>query len=239
MLLQALLLCREPQIERTFRRALDDVGISVEVATAADFALQRLATNKFDAVIVDCDNVSGGTEVLAGIQKSASNKRAVAIALTNGGTTMRAAFDMGAHFVLDKPLTLERAARCLRAAQGFMMAEQRRYFRHPVDATADLSFGTVSQLRCKVTNISDGGMAVVVNQQVTPGCTVDVRFSAPGTFEDLEAKGEFAWADGKGNAGIRFVYLAPDSKKSLGKWLTSQIESRDHLLMTSVRPAAL
>lgn len=239
MVLQALLLCCEPQLERTFRRALDDLGIAVDVATAADSALQRLAKNKFDAIIVDCDNVSGGTEVLAGIQKSASNKRAIAIALTNGGTTMRAAFEMGAHFALDKPVTLERAIRSLRAAQGFMMAEQRRYFRHPVDTTADLSFGTVKQLGCNVTNISDGGMAVVVDQQVTPGWAVDVRLTLPVTYEYVEARGEFAWSDGKGNAGIRFVYLPNDSKKSLTKWLTSQIDTADHAFMASGRPAAL
>lgn len=226
MVLQSLLLCREPDTLRVFRRALDDLGIRVEVATAAESALERLDRNKFDAVIVDCD-VVGGNDVLTGIQQSPSNKRAIAIAVINGTTNMRAAFEMGAHFALDKPITLERALRSLRAAHGFMVTEQRRYFRHAVDTKAYLSFGVVKQLPCKVTNLSDGGMAVVLSEQISPSWAVEVRFELPGIPETLEVKGEFAWSDGKGNAGIRFAYIPIDSKRWLGKWLSERIADPD------------
>jgi CheY-like chemotaxis protein len=222
MVLQSLLLCRDPDTLRVSRRALDDLGIAVEVVTAAESALERLDRNKFDAIIVDCDDVAGGTDVLTAIQQSPSNKRAIAIAVISGTTCMRAAFEMGAHFALDKPVTLERALRALRAAHGFMVTEQRRYFRHSVDATAYLSFGVVKQLPSKVTNISDGGMAVVLSQQISPTWAVEVRFDLPGIPETLEAKGEFAWSDGKGNAGIRFTYIPADSKRWLGKWLSER-----------------
>ncbi len=225
--LESLLLCRDPDTLRIFRRALDDLGIAVEVATVAESALDRLRKGRFDAVIVDCDDVAGGTEVLTSIQLSPSNKRAIAVAVTNGATSMGAVFGMGAHFAMDKPVTLERASRSLRAAQGFMVAEQRRYFRHAVDTKAYLSFGMVKQLACKVTNISDGGMAITLAEQISLGWTVDVRVELPSTGEELEAKGEFAWSDGKGNAGIRFVYLSIDSKKSLAKWLAARGEAAE------------
>lgn len=227
MVLESLLLCREPDTLRVFRRALDDLGIRVEVATAAESALERLDRNKFDAIIVDCDDVAGGIDVLTGIQQSPSNKRAIVIALINGGTNMRAAFEMGAHFALDKPVTLERAMRSLRAAHGFMVTEQRRYFRHAVDTKAYLSFGVVKQLPCKVTNLSDGGMAVALSEQISPSWAVEVRFELPGIPETLEVKGEFAWSDGKGNAGIRFTYIPIDSKRWLGKWLSERVEDAD------------
>jgi CheY-like chemotaxis protein len=230
--LESLLLCRDPDTLSIFRRALDDLGIAVEVANVAESALERLRKAKFDAVIVDCDDVPGGTEVLTSIQLSASNKRAVALALINGTTNMRAAFEMGAHFALDKPVTLERASRSLRAAQGFMLSEQRRYFRHVVDTKASLSFGLIKQLVCKVTNVSDGGMAVNLTEQATPGSAVDVRLELPGIPEELEMKGEFAWSDGKGNAGIRFIYLPIESKRCLGQWLSARLDAR-----TSTRTA--
>jgi len=227
MVLQSLLLCRDPDTLRIFRRALDDLGIGLEVATTAESALERLDRNKFDAIIVDCDDVAGGTDVLTGIQQAPSNKRAIAIAVINGATNMRAAFEMGAHFALDKPVTLERALRALRAAHGFMVTEQRRYFRHAVDTKAYLSFGVVKELPCKVTNISDGGMAVVLSEQISPSWAVDVRLELPGIPETLEIKGEFAWSDGKGNAGIRFIYLPIESKRGLGKWLGGRIKEAD------------
>ncbi len=225
MELESLLLCRDPDTLRIFRRALGDLGIGVEVATVAESALERLDRNKFDAVIVDCDDVAGGAEVVTGIQQSPSSKRAIVIALINGGTNMRTAFEMGAHFALDKPVTLERAMRSLRAAHGFMVTEQRRYFRHAVDSTASLSFGAVKELACKLTNISDAGMAVALSEQISPGWAAEVRFKLPGVPETLEVKGEFAWSDGKGNAGIRFICVPIDSKKWLGKWLAEHLEA--------------
>ena len=224
MVLQSLLLCSDPVTLRVFRRALEDLGIAVEAAKTAESALELLDRNKFDNIIVDCDDVARGAEVLAGIQQSPSNKRAIVIAVINGTTNMRAAFEMGAHFALDKPVTLERAVRSLRAAHGFMVTEQRRYFRHAVETKASLTFGVVRQLPCNVTNISDGGMAVALSEQVTPGWVVEARFELPGIAESLEVKGEFAWSDGKGRAGIRFIFVPNESKKALARWLAERIE---------------
>jgi len=219
--------CRDPDTLRVFRRASGDLEIEVEVATAASSALESLDSNKFDAIIVDCDDVAGGTDVLTGIQQSRSNKRAIAIAVINGTTNMRAAFEMGARFALDKPVTVERAVRALRAAHSFMVTEQRRYFRCAVDTEAYLSFGVVKQLPCTVTNVSDGGMAITLREPTSLSWAVDVRFHLPGIREALEVKGEFAWSDDKGNAGIRFTYVPIDSKRWLGKWLSQQIEEAD------------
>jgi CheY-like chemotaxis protein len=224
MVLQSLLVCHDPGTVRVFRRALDDLSIALETATTAEAALQLLDRNKFDAVIVDCDDVAGGPAVLAGLKQSPSNKRAVVIAVINGTTNMRAAFEMGAHFTLDKPVGLERAVRSLRAAHGFMVTEQRRYFRHSVDTEASLSFGVVKNLRCKVTNISDGGMAIALAEQITPGWMVEVHFVLPGTREAVELKGEFAWSDGKGRAGIRFISVPNSSKKVLTQWMSERID---------------
>lgn len=227
MELKCLLLCRDPDTLRVFRRALDDLEIAVEVSNAATAAMDLLDTSKFDAIIVDCDNVAGGTEILTGIQQSPSNKRAIGIAVINGVTSMRSAFEMGAHFALDKPVSLERASRALRAAHGFMMTEQRRYFRHAVDTRAFLSFGVVKDLACKVTNVSGGGMAIALAEQISASWMVDVRFELPGIPEMLEVKGEFAWSDGEGHAGIRFVYVSIDTKRWLGKWLSERIEEKE------------
>jgi len=224
MVLQSLLVCHDSGTVRVFRRALEDLGIAVEAAATAESALRLLDRSKFDTIIVDCDDVARGPEVLSSLKQSPSNKRAVVIAIINGATNMRAAFEMGAHFALDKPVSLERAVRSLRAAHGFMVTEQRRYFRHAVDTEGTLSFGVVKQLPCKITNISDGGMAVALSEQVTPGWVVEARFELPGIREVLEVKGEFAWSDGKGRAGIRFIFIPNSTKRVLNQWLSERID---------------
>jgi hypothetical protein len=70
-------------------------------------------------------------------------------------------------------------------------------------------------------------MAVALSEPISPNCTVDVRFDLPGIRETLELKGEFAWSDGKGGAGIRFICVPVDSRRWLGKWLSEQIEEPD------------
>ena len=75
--------------------------------------------------------------------------------------------------------------------------------------------------------ISDGGMAVTLSEQMSVRWAVDVRFELPGIPEMLEVKGEFAWSDGGGQAGIRFIYVSIESKRRLGKWLSQQIEEPD------------
>jgi CheY-like chemotaxis protein len=217
---------------------LDDLGIAVEVAATATSAMELLDTRKFDAIIVDCDDVACGAEVLTDIQQSPSNKRAMVLALINGATTMRAAFEMGAHFALDKPINLERAVRVLRAAHGFMVTEHRRYFRQPVDAQGYLSFGVVRQLPGRITNISEGGMAVDLQEQISPSWVVEVHFELPGVPETLEVKGEFAWSDGQGHAGIRFIHVPIESRKSLSKWLAERMAAADtkHASKTSGSP---
>jgi hypothetical protein len=73
------------------------------------------------------------------LRKSASNKNSVTFAILNGGTSTQQAFQMGANFVLQKPISALNAKRCLGAAINFMIREQRRYFR-PVEIPATIAF---------------------------------------------------------------------------------------------------
>ncbi len=225
MALVALLLSRDPDAIRVYRRALDELAVEVEVCTRAEAALARLGEHKFDAVVVDCDDLALGVEVLESVGKTSSNKRAIALAVINGITSMREAFELGAHFVLEKPLSVERAGRSMRAALGFMYAEQRRYFRFPLQCAVALRFAEGSPVSCTSTNISEGGLAVQLQAAVSSKDQIDLRFRLPDSAEPVEAKGELAWIDGKGNAGIRFLHLSTESRRTLMRWLGDQISA--------------
>ena len=141
MPLESLLLSRDPEVIRVLQPALEKLSIEVEVCRGVSSGQEILRTEKFDAVLVDCDDLKGALSVLEGLRKSASNKNSVTFAILNGGTTTQQAFQMGANFVLQKPISALNAKRCLGAAINFMIREQRRYFRHPVEipATVDLA----------------------------------------------------------------------------------------------------
>src|ERR1700758_5014061 len=102
MALESLLLSRDPEVIRVLRPTLEKLAIEVEVCRGARSGGEILSAEKFDAIIVDCDDLQGGLEVLEALRKGTSNKNSVTFAILNGSTTTQKAFQMGANFVLQK-----------------------------------------------------------------------------------------------------------------------------------------
>jgi CheY-like chemotaxis protein len=184
-----------------------------------------LAKRKFDAVIIDCDDVQNGFDLLRTLRQTESNAKTVSFAVVNGKTTTQQAFQSGANFVLQKPLTLMHASRCFNAALNFMVRERRRYFRHPVDMPVRISLAQNQEMTAKATNLSEGGMAIRVLGKLAKDAQGQITFTLPMVNVSLELKGEIAWADGTGRAGIRFLEVPQSSQYQLEKWLTERLQN--------------
>jgi DNA-binding response OmpR family regulator len=222
MILESLLVTRDVQVIGVLRPAMEKLSIDVEVCQGAASGNEILGSEKFDAVIVACDDMEGGLEVLQALRKSPSNKNSVAFAILNGNTTTQAAFDMGAKFVLQKPITQLNATRCFSAALSFMVRERRRYFRHPVEIPVHLEFGSEAY-KATATNLSDGGMAIHFQGKLPTAGLTAMSFSLPEGNNIIEAKAALAWVDAAGRAGVRFMELSPSARQSLDGWLTDQM----------------
>ena len=127
MQLESLLLSRDPEVIRVLRPTLEKLSIDLEVCRGAKSGAEIISSEKFDAIIIDCDDLQGGLEVLSAMRKESSNKSSVAFAILNRQTTTHKAFELGANFVLQKPLSGLNAMRCFSAAINFMLRERRRY----------------------------------------------------------------------------------------------------------------
>jgi len=226
MPLESLLLSRDAEVIRVLQPALEKLSIEVEVCRGVSSGHEILRTEKFDAIIVDCDDLDGGLRVLEGLRKGPSNKNSVTFAILNGSTTTQQAFQMGVNFVLQKPISTLNATRCLSAALNFMIREQRRYFRHPVEIPVTLGSGEGEKLKATVTNISEGGMAIFFRGRF-PGGSVSANFKLPGAATPLEPKVQVAWMDDSGRACLRFVDLPKGSRDQLDQWLTEQCQKAE------------
>src|SRR5262249_23113460 len=160
MALQSLLLSRDPEVHRTLRRVMDAANIEVEVCNNPEQARMALTRHKYDAVVVDCDDLQNSQAILKELRLGKSNKTCIAFALVHGHTTVQQAFELGANFVLDKPISVERATRSVRAAQGLIMRERRRYHRHLLRATGAIVVDAGAELPVSITNISTGGISI-------------------------------------------------------------------------------
>src|ERR1700758_3730536 len=164
MTLESLLLSHDPELVRVIRPTLEKLSIDVEVCQDARAGSDILISDKFDAVVVDCDDLTGGLALLQGLRNTPSNKNSVAFAILNGKrTTTQEAFGLGANFVLQKPISGLNASRCFHAALNFMLKERRGYFRQPVKMQVKLSLDDKSTMATS-TNISEGGIALILHE---------------------------------------------------------------------------
>jgi CheY-like chemotaxis protein len=226
MTLESLLLSQDDELVRVLRPTLEQMSIDVELCHEARTGADILITDKFDAVIVDCDDLNGGLAVLQGLRNTPSNKNSVAFAILNGKrTTTQEAFGMGANFVLQKPISGLNASRCFHAALNFMLKERRRYFRQPVKMQVKLSLDGKSTVATS-TNISEGGIALLLHEALPKGATPMLKFSLPHTDIHMEVEAEVAWADVKGRAGLRFLHDPKSSQQELEYWLDQRMEEK-------------
>ena len=232
MKLESLLISRDAALLGVLRPTLEKISVRIEVCPDGQSGTNLLTKRKFDAVIIDCDDLQGGATVLRELRKTPSNSKSVAFAVVNGKTTTQEAFQCGANFVLQKPLTTLHATRCFNAALNFMVRERRRYFRYPVEIPVRLKVPQGPELTATSTNLSEGGMALHIAGQLPKEAAAALRFTLPGSNTALELKGQVAWTDGRGRTGIRFVEVPQSSQYQLDKWLTDRMQSEmpQHLL---------
>jgi DNA-binding response OmpR family regulator len=222
-MLESLLLSRDAEVFRVLRATLEKLSIEIEVCQEAKKASDILISEKFDAVIVDCDDMPGGVGVLEGLRATPSNKNSVTFAIVNERTSTQEAFGMGVNFVLHKPLSVLNTSRCFNAALSFMLRERRRYFRHPVKMPVCLVLDG-KEIKGESTNISEGGIALLLHHALPKNATPRLQFTLPASGPALDVNTEVAWADLKGYVGLRFLNLPASSQELLEGWLTTQME---------------
>jgi DNA-binding response OmpR family regulator len=228
MRLQALLLTPDEKIERVLRRVLGDLEISVEYCADTDSALNKLTRDRFEAVIVDCDDDETAARVLKSVRATMRNKRAVAVAIIDSQKRVRGAFELGAHFVLYKPISAERAKTSFRAARALMKRERRRNTRIPIELPVQLTFaGGAGGVKARTSDLGEGGIAINVSQRLESGATLGIHFNLPDTGSRIEARGEIAWVNAGRSAGLRFTEISPQAQDKIKRWLDSQAPDLD------------
>jgi len=118
MATRAFLLCGDEKAVQAVTQILDELEVSFEQSSEPAFSLKRLATQRFDLLIVDCDNAQNATQVFNSARASNLNKTSIAIAIVEGKAGVPNAFRLGASLVLTKPVSLEQARNTLRTGIG-------------------------------------------------------------------------------------------------------------------------
>ena len=187
----------------------------------AEAARDYLNRRKTDGVFIDLE-LPGAIALIESIRNGSSNSKVVIFACGKSSKDDTRTLNAGANFLLRKPLGVESVVLHITIAKELLERERRRYFRHAVKLTVLLKEGDVQQ-RARMTNLSEGGMAVHTVKALSTGTAVDVSFALPLGVQ-LKAKGQVAWSNAEGMAGITIQAFEGKGKEYLEAWLTAQEE---------------
>ncbi len=117
---QALLFCPDDKTARTVMQVLSDLEFTVEPCSEPFAAVKKLMVERFDAIVVDCDNEQNATLLFKSARNSTSNQASLAVAVVEGQAGVAKAFRIGANLVLTKPINVDQAKGTLRVARGLL-----------------------------------------------------------------------------------------------------------------------
>ena len=214
----SLLLAHDPDLLTVLRGVLEELGVHVEICSARESALERLAEQKYDLVVLDWEEFEGASFLVFNTRLTSHNKESVVIAVVSGVTAMRNAQTVGANFILCKPLLPEPVRRTVRAASSLFTGAEPRHVRHVVRSLSFVSLETPRE-PAVLLNLSQGGMAVQALEPLAPGRIMQLKFDLPKETMRVEARGEIVWSDPSGRAGIRFLDMPDQSQDNLKEWV--------------------
>jgi hypothetical protein len=217
MTLETMIVSRDWQEVSVLECVLGGLQIGVRVESDADRARSRFGKTKIDAVIVDRD--LSGTERFVCSLRTARNSSGIPLVLMSGCPERHDLPLSGANFYFEKQISVEAAVRTLSAARNLIVNGRLRYHREPVNVPVSISFAGQKHMSVHLMNLSQGGIGICAPRPFEARGPVSITFQLPGGENPLDAKGEFAWTDQTGNAGIRFLEIPEQLQRNLQLWL--------------------
>ena len=117
---QALLFCPDEKLARVVSQVFGELDFSLESVHEPFAAVKKLMAQRFDAIVVDCENEQNASLLFKSARNSSSNQSSLAIALVEGQAGVAKAYRIGANLVLTKPINVEQAKGTLRVARGLL-----------------------------------------------------------------------------------------------------------------------
>jgi len=223
MALTSLVVCADAKAVQVLSRILREMGIRAEHCGDPHQAIGRLQTDRFDALLVDCENETLARQLVAAAKSSPINRNSLVIAIADTTNNVREIFAEGVSFVLYKPLSQDRVANSLRAARSLLPNERRRKPRVPVYGPVSIAYGSSENVPANLVDVSEEGVAIRVERALPPSCKVYFEFKLPDHTSTVRLAGEVVWTDFTGKIGLQFAKVPQSSRQLLDGWLRENI----------------
>jgi TonB family protein len=114
----ALLLSPDDQAVSAISGVLEEMSVTCERPLDGVSAAQKLNSEAFDLVLVDCENLPAAKLIFDVCRRGKGGNNPVPIAIVDGRAGLPTAFRLGAELILTKPVAKDQARSTIRAAVG-------------------------------------------------------------------------------------------------------------------------
>jgi CheY-like chemotaxis protein len=218
---RSLLISADEEAVKVLTRLLRDLKIEVDHSPDPHFAVERLARERFDAVIVDAEDNAAAALVLQAFQNASSIKRGLLVVLAPNQNAVNRGFTVGAHLALYKPITVERVGLGMKAIRNLISRERRRVGNDRIAVNIPASLGELGPngVPVSIVDLSGGGAAIRGDRHLPSSGLFTLHCLLPETTTPIMFTAEVVWQDAQNRSGIRFVNVALASRQILDQWL--------------------
>jgi len=120
----ALLLSPDDQAVSAITGVLEEMSVSCERPLDGASAAQKLSSQSFDFVLVDCENLPAAKLIFDVCRRGRNGINPVPIAIVDGRAGLPTAFRLGAELILTKPVSKDQARSTIRTAVSRLRREE-------------------------------------------------------------------------------------------------------------------
>jgi CheY-like chemotaxis protein len=219
--LDGLLFSSDAHLIGVMGQILRSFSIETEVQSEIKAALEAVTHRRLDAVIVDWDGADP-TRIVRDARKSSPNSNSTIVAMVDRESETHALL-VGANFMIHKPVDLDHARRCVRAAYGTMLQQRRRSARVSLDMPVSVRVSDLGPFEARITDLSVGGVALQFTEALPLQREVSMAVRLPGSGSLIRVTGNIVNVNATGRAGIRFSFVPDEDMSLLEKWLAAEL----------------
>lgn len=219
--IHALLITPDPWLVMNFTNISRELGIEAHASAKTSGVPEELDQAKYEAVLVDFDNLPEALPILTNLRHNPANRTALLFAVATGVDHRKQVPEEAVNFVLARPFDAKEIRRVLYAAYETMARERRRYFRCSAEMPALLAkVNGEPALKCTTINLSGSGLALNTPSPLNVAEPVQIVLFLQGQ-PAVRLDGTVVWDDKHGKTGFSFECRFEEDRRELDAWLDS------------------
>jgi CheY-like chemotaxis protein len=225
MKINALIIDDDLQTCQVIQAILTSAGMDARFLTDSAAAAARLHTEKVDLLFLDLHMPTpGGFDLLRSLRCGGVNRHTPVVLITGDQDprVLTRGFQAGANYFLFKPIELNRLMRVVRASEGAVYREKRRFQRVSVTRRATV-VNRGHRVNGSTLDVSLGGMMFRGESTLEAGAQVEVELDIGTRGRPLHLACRVARVLEDGCAGLEFLRMSGADSERLQQFLLPMI----------------